>query len=346
MKRLLLLIGMVPWCLHATIGSAWIQSKAAAYGQQEKWEEAQVQMNQLMVDSPDQPDLLYDSGVAAYRLSEFAKAAAYFENVTKVPHVEHDLKKRAHFNWGNTNVALNKLADAVTQYQQVLLMEPDNKPAEHNLKKVKEMMKQQEQKEQQQKKQEQSEKNKQDKNNQSKNEQNDESSQDQDAQNGSDNQQNQQRSSKKDDKGAANSSGNQEKKEDANDQQEREQEGKSNDKSSQQDRNQKQNKLRDSHDSSSEKQTKEQAQKQRSKDKDQPTKNGSKEQATQKGELEDTQNDRFQEQQAVEQQFGSNEKWMARLLANQEKADKAAQKVLIKTNINKQLAGHDGQNCW
>lgn len=316
--------------VRADIASAWLQGKAAACGQQNKWTEAQIHMNQLIVDNPDQPDLIYDSGVAAYRLGEYARAEAYFDEVTKLAQVPHDLKKQTHFNLGNTKVALNQLPQAVTQYEQVLAIEPDNKPAQHNLAKVKEMMKQQQKQNQQQnaknqkQQQDKNEQNTQNNAQQNESEQNDSK----ESQQGS---QNQQHPNQKQE-----SSGNQEKKQKSSDQQERQQNGESNDQSSDQNRDQKQNELRNSHASSS-KESKQGSNAQ-------PTQRGAKAQGTQKGVIEDTQNDTHAER--AEQQFGANEQWMARMLAYQEKADKEAQKVLIKANVNKQLAGHNGQNCW
>lgn len=344
MKKLLIyFLFSVPY-LHATISSSLLQSKAAACGQKEQWQQAQTHMHQLMIDNPDQADIVYDSGVAAYRLAEFSKAAAYFENVTKLPEVQKDLKKQAHFNLGNTKVALGQLPDAITQYEHVLAMDPENKPAQHNLEKVKEMLKQQQkQNQQQQQKKDQSKNNQQNQDQQSQDQQN-QNGDDQQSNNGSDKNKNDSSSNEQSQNNTQESStGNQEKKQDANSQQNGQQKGESNDKSRQQDRNQQQQQLHDSHDASSEQQ-KQQQKKQSSKSTAQPIKNGNKEQEMQQGTVEDSQNDA--QQHVQEQQFGAHERWMARVLDHQEKADKAAQKALIKTNLNNQLAGRDGQNCW
>lgn len=344
--------------LHGTLSSSLLQSKAAACGQKEQWQQAQTQMHQLIIDNPDQPDLLYDSGVAAYRLSEFTKAAAYFENVTKIPQVQNDLKKQAHFNLGNTNVALNQLPQAITQYEQVIAMDPDNQPARHNLEKVKEMLKQQQkQNQQQQQKKDQSKNNQQDNNDQRNQDQQQNQQSNQDQQNQNNEQQQQNGSQKKDDANGSSAdssshnqgndeslAGNQKEKKDTNGQQRGQQERESNDKSRQQNNHQQQKQFDESHDSSSQQQTKSSQKKQQSKGTAQPIKNDTKEQEMQHATVDESANDAQEQAQAP--QFGSNERWMARVLDNQEKADKAAQKALVKTNLNKQLAGRNGQNCW
>ena len=143
--KLILLSMLFPFGLCAGVSSAWSYGKAASSAKEGNWKDAQQRMSLLMIDAPDQPDLLYDSGVAAYRLAEFEKAAACFEKVTKDQDVEKDLKKEAQFNLGNTKVAMNNLQDAITHYQAVLAIEPDNEPAKHNLEKVRQMLEQQQQ---------------------------------------------------------------------------------------------------------------------------------------------------------------------------------------------------------
>lgn len=128
------------------INNEWQYSSAAYAAQQGEWEKAQQDYNTLLVNAPDNPSLLYDSGVASYRRKQFDQAAAYFNKVTELENIDKKLKERAHFNLGNTYVEQNKLEDAIKQYESVLQLNPDNESAKHNLEKVKEMLQQQQDK--------------------------------------------------------------------------------------------------------------------------------------------------------------------------------------------------------
>jgi len=130
---------------------------AAHLAQQEKWEAAGQKLQELVVDNPDRPDLLYDAGVVSYQQGDFQTARAYFSNVTKLETVPPTVKEQAHFNLGNTQVALNQLSDAIEQYEQTLVLNSDNERAKHNLELVKKMLEQQQQQEQNNEQQEQDE---------------------------------------------------------------------------------------------------------------------------------------------------------------------------------------------
>lgn len=325
---------------------------AAAYAQKGKWQEAQKNMNELMIHTPDRPEFMYDSGVAAYRLGEFEKATAYFENVTRLENVTPDLQKQAHFNLGNTKVALNQLTDAIAQYEKVLAIEPDNHQAKHNLEKVKEMIKQQQSKNNQ--KQEQK-KNKPQQNNKEKENKSSDQKNKQDNQDQSDTKQEPQKSEGQEKSSKSNgesqpeqssANGNQEKQDNADNDQKGKEKKDSKDISNQDHRDTKQDELCGNHASPSQQQN-DREQKQKSKAASQSTNNEKKEQGMQTGMASGGAKDvRHEEQKELEQQLAPHERWMARVLVHQEKADEIAQKELIKTHIGKQLAGRNGQNCW
>ncbi len=345
MKQCILLLFILVVPAQVESSSWWPHSRAAAYGQDGKWQEAQAELTKVIVDNPDQADVLYDNGIAAYRLGQYATAAAYFESVIQEAVVPLELKKQALFNLGNTNVALKELPAAIKKYEEVLALEPDNQAAAHNLAKVKEMLKQQQQQNQNQKPPDNQQGNDQQQNKEANKDRNDsdkESSQ-QDQPTQSPNESAKDGLSEKSRSKPSSAAGNQEKKERANDKKQGQEERESQDKSGNNDDQQKQEQLRDSH-ASSPSHAKRQPQGQKSSPSNAQTiNNEDKEQGIQKGTLEDTQKDG---RELSEQQFGAHERWMARMLAHQEKADKMAQKALIKTNIDKQLAGHNGQNCW
>src|SRR3990172_3006061 len=120
----LLSVLMVAPSLHA---SAWFgYDRAITAAQQGDWEKAKQQLRNLLVDSPDRPDLLYDAGVASYKTKDFTQAAAYFSRVTELNTASPALKEQAHFNLGNVDVELNKLENALKDYENVLSLNPKN----------------------------------------------------------------------------------------------------------------------------------------------------------------------------------------------------------------------------
>ena len=132
------------------------------------WKRSNQMLANLTVKDPDSADLLYDSGVAAFKISEFEKAHAYFNNAKKSSNASEILKKQACFNLGNTCVELKKFEDAIAQYKQVLFFDAHDEKAKHNLEVVKNMLEQQ--KNQDQKKEQQQKKEKNNKNSQEKKE--------------------------------------------------------------------------------------------------------------------------------------------------------------------------------
>jgi len=130
---------------YASIGSEVAYCRACVDCQKGDWKSAQDKMSALVVDQPDNAELLYDNGVVAYRLHEFEKARAYFDQVTKDMGAPIALKKAAHFNLGNTQVALGKYAEAIEQYEAVLRIDQNDMKAQHNVKKVRELLQEQEQ---------------------------------------------------------------------------------------------------------------------------------------------------------------------------------------------------------
>jgi len=126
---------------------------ASRAAQQGDWEQAEKLLSSLLVDSPDRADLLYDLGVASCQNADLHKAATYLSHAAACEGSDDSLREKAHFNAGNVQVALHELEKAIAEYEKVLAINNDNEFAQHNLEKVKEMLKQQQ--EQEQKEQEQ-----------------------------------------------------------------------------------------------------------------------------------------------------------------------------------------------
>jgi len=127
--------------------------KAVYHGQKDNWDKAKDQFKALMVESPKNPDLLYDAGVASFKTKDFGPAAAYFKTVTEIDGVCDTLKEQAYFNLGNTNIERNNFQGAVKNYEDALKINPENKSAMHNLEIAKKLLQEQKQKKDKEKEQ-------------------------------------------------------------------------------------------------------------------------------------------------------------------------------------------------
>ena len=139
--------------LSARLSTGLDYDFASHAAQQGNWEQAQKLLSPLLIDSHDRADLLYDLGIVFYENGDLQTACTYFSHAAACEDVSDELCEQAHFNAGNKRVDLDELENAIEQYEKVLTINPANKFAQHNLDKVKKMLKQkQEQEEQKQKK--------------------------------------------------------------------------------------------------------------------------------------------------------------------------------------------------
>ena len=115
---------------------------SAIYAAQKgSWQDAHAALNSIVTNKPDNDDVVYDAGVAAYNLGNFSQAAACFMRAAELAH--HDDKKlcfRAHFNAGNAFVDDKNLKRALEQYDKALVIEPNNEQARHNRDRVAQML--------------------------------------------------------------------------------------------------------------------------------------------------------------------------------------------------------------
>jgi len=123
--------------------------KAVSLAQKGNWEEAKDLFKKMLVDRSQEPDFLYDSGVASFKTKDFKQAGAYFQSVTENDYASDSLKEQAYFNLGNTNVELQNLKEAVKNYEDVLKINPENEKAKYNLEILKKMLEQQQQQQKQ-----------------------------------------------------------------------------------------------------------------------------------------------------------------------------------------------------
>jgi len=189
--------------LSARLSAGLDYDFASHAAQQENWEQAQKLLSTLLIDSPDRADLLYDLGIIFNQNGDLQQACTYFSRAAAACEgVSDKLCEQAHFNAGNARVALDELEDAIEQYEKVLAINPTNKFAQHNLDKVKDMLKkkQEEQEEQKQKEENQQQGSQQDEKNHQNNarQENEETSDDEQEKNNQQEQNNQSRDSQSD----------------------------------------------------------------------------------------------------------------------------------------------------
>ena len=351
MKKLAMVTVLLVFPVSASMRTEWEYSQAIRCAQSEQWADAQHRLSTLMIDDSDNPELLYDSGVAAYRVKEYQKAEAYFHQMTQNERAIGVLKEKAYFNLGNTKVALNKLDEAIDPYEAALAIDPNDERARHNLEKVRELLKQQEQ-QQEKKQQNQQNKDQQDKKQQQQQQSSPDGQQEQSDSNGKqDGQQEKQKQQQKNgSQGSQSESTTDERQEQgADEQQEGECKDDANDKSNDKRRDQEQEQFRDSHDFSPQKNSESDDERQARDSNAHHTKEGDESQEMQAGELDEqegTEDIQAKQQKELEEGLAPQDRWMARVLQQRERADEKANKRIVKATIDKELAGKDGQNCW
>ena len=146
MKKILLTL-----CICTTALPLFDYDRAVSLAQKEQWSDAGKHLNMLVAERPNNPELLYDSGVVAFNNEDYQQAKAYFEAAAQKDVATRTLKEQTYFNKGNTHVVLQELKEALLSYEQTLMLNPDNEPAKHNHEVVKKMLEQQEQQQQQKK---------------------------------------------------------------------------------------------------------------------------------------------------------------------------------------------------
>lgn len=135
---ILLVIGAMNNGVYA---SFFDRVQAFFLAQNGEWDKVQSLLDKNIIDNPADMSLLYDAGVAAYSLNHFDQAALYFDHVSGQKTVDMSLKEKALFNRGCVAYKKQQLAEAITFFQQVLAINPDNTKAQENIKHIQEMMK-------------------------------------------------------------------------------------------------------------------------------------------------------------------------------------------------------------
>jgi Ca-activated chloride channel family protein len=137
---------IIPW--HSL--AIFDYDRAIIESQKGNWPQATARLKKALADQPDRADILYDSGISAYKNAEFDKALAYFTKAGDTSVAPQELREQAYFNAGNSQVQLKQLQEAIDSYDKVLALNPNHEKAKHNKEVVKKML-EQEKKEQEQK---------------------------------------------------------------------------------------------------------------------------------------------------------------------------------------------------
>ncbi len=346
-------------CICTTTVPLFEYDGAIRLAQQEQWADAGKQLNALVADDPGNPELLYDAGVAAFNNEDYQQAKAYFESAAQKDAASRPLKEQTYFNKANAHVALQELKEALLSYEQVLMLNPDNGPAQHNYAVVKKMLEQQEKQQQQQQNQEQNQdqQDKQDQNKQQDKQQEDKDckgndqqggNQDQSSDDGSQESQDSQETKGndqkqegqqdgRDDDGLDHEGDQQDQQESGPDKQQQEpqrneqrDEGGNSDQSTEQNEHEQQREQQDDHQSPLDKQSDEQSDEQ----------------------MEPQQQNKKEEQK--EQEVGDEQEAdvapldpkLQKVLAQRSDRDAQLNKQLVKALVSQEMKGQHGQNCW
>jgi Ca-activated chloride channel family protein len=296
----------------AVCSAPFAYDRAAYAAQKGDWKKSAEMLNVLVNDHPDNPEIIYDAGVAAYKQGQFEQAQAYFVNAAHACQQHQNiLKEQAYFNLGNTHVQLNKLEVAVEDYKQALELNPNNEHTKHNLEIVLKMLEQKKQQKQQQNKD-----NKKDQDQKKQGQQDQQKQQNKQDQKDSDNQQDKQNQKQQSD-------------------QKNEQK---NDTSDQQKQNQQQKKQQqDGNDQRQKEEEQRKAEKERQEQKQQTEQQAAKKEKNEQ-----------QEGKPVEQgqQAGKLNMQLAQILNECEKKDAHLNKQTIRATVKNNMMGQQGENCW
>lgn len=157
MMQLLCILMVTSACIPAY---GWFEhGRAIDAANKGDWQRANTLLTTELINHSDDQLVVYDAGVAAYKIADYEHARAYFNHVKDFPH--------AAYNLGNTYVALKNLEEAITSYEHALRIDPQDERARHNLEIVKKMLEEQKKQDNKDDKSEQQQENKQDKSEQS-----------------------------------------------------------------------------------------------------------------------------------------------------------------------------------
>jgi Ca-activated chloride channel family protein len=320
-------------------------------------EQASDFFSEQLIADPTNEELNFNAGVVQYRQKKYEQARDSFVRATKSP--KSAVQEQAHFNLGNTHVALEQLEEAIKDYEKVLTLNPKNERARHNLELVKEMLrkKQEQQKQEQQKKQQDQEQQEQ----QQKQEKQDKSQSQQEKNKSQENKEQSQQDAGQSDK---DKDASQKKQQSKKDQQQEKQQKEKNDpsenqnpqeqeKKSQQKEKEEKEKSSETKSEQEQRQDEEKQQQEQGAEKSESDKKNEQEQTSQtgSGDLKKASQEQKVDPVAQQMQAGNElekklDKELLAALRAAEKQDEGEYKKMIRTQVQRGMPRHDGQKNW
>ena len=128
---------------------------------EEKFDEANIQYQDALLDNPTSPVIQYNVGNVLYKKKDYKKAIeAYHKSLDSDDPL---FQSKTYYNIGNTLYRHNKLLESILAYEKALKLNPEDADAKHNLEfvrnKLKENADKQKDQNQQQQQQEQQQQN-------------------------------------------------------------------------------------------------------------------------------------------------------------------------------------------
>ena len=146
MKLLIILCWMVPLSASYT---SWQADHAYQKGDLEK---AHGLYQEAVARHPQDMKALYNVGMTAQKMKQYALAESSFDKVASQHVAPQDetstLKERAFFGRGDAQVMQQKYQEALTSYEEVLKINPENESAKKRIELVKKLMEEQKKEEQ------------------------------------------------------------------------------------------------------------------------------------------------------------------------------------------------------
>jgi len=113
-----------------------------------RFDEAHQKYLEALRENPESPLIRFNNGNALYQSKDFQQALEAYQQA--IASGDPDLASAAWYNLGNTLYRSEQLEPSLEAYKQALRLDPDDQDAKHNLERVLEKMKEQEQQQNQQ----------------------------------------------------------------------------------------------------------------------------------------------------------------------------------------------------
>src|SRR5438067_1984631 len=125
------------FCGTNLFGLIFFDKYNAAKAYHEKnYDEAENKYKDLLINDPNNIDYLYNIANVFYEKKNYQNAKKYYEKVVKL-NLDNKYNEQVYFNYGCCLFQLNALNESLSQFENVLKINPDNKKAKDNADKIK-----------------------------------------------------------------------------------------------------------------------------------------------------------------------------------------------------------------